>query len=61
MILKIFRIIYRQKEKQFTQLKLPSNNLNTINPLAPEFFLNFSTPVYKMRIIEEPKKGSIMK
>jgi hypothetical protein len=32
-----------------------------INPLAPEFFLILAHPVCKMWIIQESKKGSIMK
>jgi hypothetical protein len=36
-----------------TDLTLATNDLT--------FLLNFSTPVYKMWIIQEPKKGSIMK
>jgi hypothetical protein len=40
---------------------LISDLCSNINPLAPEFFFNISTPVCKMWIIQVPKKGSIMK
>jgi hypothetical protein len=33
--------------------------LKNINPLAPDFFLNISTPVSKMLIIQEPKKVAL--
>jgi glutaredoxin-related protein len=51
------RRIESPQREQWPKTGSHSTHESKINLLAPElFFFNFSTPVYKMRIIQEPNK-----
>jgi hypothetical protein len=62
-VVRAFSISTVLNETTFTELSFSSKNFlvnkshTEVNPLAPElFFLISSHPVYKMLIIQEPKK-----